>query len=96
MATFVLGGCNGLGNVIFVTLVQRWAPPRLLGRVMSVVMLAELGSFPLSVVSGVLVRHLGQPRSSPWPAPSWPSRFSARSPRPSSAASGPLNLQEPK
>jgi len=59
-ATFVLGGGNGLGNVIFVTLVQRWAPPRLLGRVMSVVMLAGLGSFPLSVaVSGVLVRHLG-------------------------------------
>ena len=66
MATFVLGGCNGLGNVIFVTLVQRWAPLRLLGRVMSVVMLAGLGSFPLSVaVSGVLVRHLG-------PAPFFP------------------------
>jgi len=65
-ATFVLGGCNGLGNVIFLTLVQRWAPPRLLGRVMSVVMLAGLGSFPLSVaVSGVLVRHLG-------PAPFFP------------------------
>jgi hypothetical protein len=62
VATFVLGGCNGLGNVIFVTLVQRWAPLRLLGRVMSVVMLAGLGSFPLSVaVSGVLVRHLGPP-----------------------------------
>jgi MFS family permease len=66
VATFVLGGCNGLGNVIFITLVQRWAPPRLLGRVMSVVMLAGLGSFPLSVaVSGVLVRHLG-------PAPFFP------------------------
>jgi MFS family permease len=65
-ATFVLGGCNGLGNVIFLTLVQRWAPPRLLGRVMSVVRLAGLGSFPLSVaVSGVLVRHLG-------PAPFFP------------------------
>jgi MFS family permease len=59
-ATLVLGGCNGLGNVIFITLVQRWSPPRLLGRVMSVVMLAGFGSFPLSVaVSGVLVRHLG-------------------------------------
>jgi MFS family permease len=59
-ATFVLGGSNGLGNVIFITLVQRWSPPRLLGRVMSVVMLAGFGSFPLSVaVSGVLVRHLG-------------------------------------
>jgi hypothetical protein len=42
------------------TLVQLWAPPRLLGRVMSVVMLCAMGSFPLSVaVSGVLVHHLG-------------------------------------
>jgi ABC-type uncharacterized transport system permease subunit len=33
---------------------------RLLGRVMSVIMLAGLGSFPLSVaVSGVLVHRLG-------------------------------------
>jgi predicted MFS family arabinose efflux permease len=59
-ATFVLGACNGMGNVVFLTLIQRWAPPRLLGRVMSVIMLAGLGSFPLSVaVSGVLVHHLG-------------------------------------
>jgi predicted MFS family arabinose efflux permease len=59
-ATFVLGACNGMGNVVFLTLIQRWAPPRLLGRVMSVIMLAGLGSFPLSVaVSGVLVHRLG-------------------------------------
>jgi predicted MFS family arabinose efflux permease len=59
-ATFVLGACNGMGNVVFLTLVQRWAPPQLLGRVMSVIMLAGLGSFPLSVaVSGVLVHRLG-------------------------------------
>jgi predicted MFS family arabinose efflux permease len=59
-ATFALGACNGFGNVVFLTLVQRWAPPRLLGRVMSVIMLAGLGSFPLSVaVSGVLVHRLG-------------------------------------
>ncbi len=59
-AMFVLGACNGMGNVVFLTLVQRWAPPRLLGRVMSVIMLAGLGSFPLSVaVSGVLVHRLG-------------------------------------
>jgi predicted MFS family arabinose efflux permease len=59
-ATFVLGACNGMGNVVFLTLVQRWAPPRLLGRVMSVIMLAGLGSFPLSVaVSGLLVHRLG-------------------------------------
>ncbi len=58
--TFVLGACNGFGNVLFLTLVQRWAPPRQLGRVMSVIMLAGLGSFPLSVaVSGVLVHRFG-------------------------------------
>ncbi|HTZ29344.1 MAG TPA: MFS transporter [Streptosporangiaceae bacterium] len=59
-AIFVLGACNGMGNVVFLTLVQRWAPPRLIGRVMSVIMLAGLGSFPLSAaVSGVLVHRLG-------------------------------------
>ena len=59
-ATFVFGACNGLGNVIVLTLVQRWAPPQLLGRVMSVIVLCALGTFPVSVaVSGVLVRHLG-------------------------------------
>jgi MFS family permease len=60
VATFVLGACNGLGNVIFLTLIQRWAPPHLLGRVMALLMLAGMGSFPLSVaVSGVLVHRLG-------------------------------------
>jgi MFS transporter len=59
-ATFVLGASNGFGNTLFFTLLQRWAPAGLLGRVMSVVMLAGLGTFPLSVaVSGVLVRQLG-------------------------------------
>jgi MFS family permease len=60
VATFVLGICNGLGNVVFLTLIQRWAPPHLLGRVMGLLMLAGMGSFPLSVaVSGVLVHRLG-------------------------------------
>jgi MFS family permease len=59
-ACFIFGGMNGLGNVIMLTLVQQWAPPRLLGRVMSMVMLCGLASFPLSVaLSGLLVRHLG-------------------------------------
>jgi predicted MFS family arabinose efflux permease len=59
-ATFVLGASNGLGNVVFLTVLQQWAPARSLGRVMSMVMLASLGSFPLSVaVSGLLVRQLG-------------------------------------
>ena len=59
-ALFVVGACNGLGNVILLTVLQKWAPPALLGRVMGMLMLCAFGSFPLSVaVSGVLVRHLG-------------------------------------
>jgi hypothetical protein len=54
------GVCNGLGNVTFLTVVQKWVSPGLLGRVMGMLMLCAFGSFPLSVaVSGVLVRHLG-------------------------------------
>ncbi len=41
-------------------MLQKWAPPALLGRVMSALMLCAFGSFPLSVViAGVLVRHIG-------------------------------------
>jgi MFS family permease len=59
-ALFACGVANGLGNVIFLTLVQKWVSPGLLGRVMGVIMLCAFGSFPLSVaISGVLVRHLG-------------------------------------
>jgi hypothetical protein len=54
------GACNGLGNVTFLTVMQKWVSPALLGRVMGALMLCSFGSFPLSVaVSGVLVRHLG-------------------------------------
>lgn len=57
---FVTGTTNGLGNTMMFTVMQKWAPPALLGRVMSAVMLCAFGSFPLSVaVSGVLVRHIG-------------------------------------
>ena len=59
-ALFVMGAANGLGNVTFLTVMQKSTPPALLGRVMSAVMLCAFGSFPLSVaVSGVLVRHIG-------------------------------------
>jgi hypothetical protein len=59
-ATFTFGICNGFGNIVLLTLIQRWAPPQLLGRVMSIVMLASMGSFPLSVaLAGLLVRQLG-------------------------------------
>jgi MFS family permease len=57
---FVSGATNGLGNVTVLTVLQKWTPPALLGRVMSAVMLCAFGSFPLSVaISGVLVRHIG-------------------------------------
>ncbi len=57
---FVAGATNGLGNVTILTVTQKWAPPALLGRLMSAIMLCAFGSFPLSVaISGVLVRHIG-------------------------------------
>jgi MFS family permease len=59
-ALFVAGAANGLGNVTFLTVLQKWAPAALLGRVMSALMLCAFGSYPLSVaISGVLVRHIG-------------------------------------
>ena len=59
-ALFVVGATNGLGNVTFLTVLQKWAPPALLGRIMSAIFLCAFGSFPLSVViAGVLVRHIG-------------------------------------
>ncbi len=57
---FASGACNGLGNVIFLTVLQKRVSPGLLGRVMGMIMLCAFGTFPLSVVvAGVLVRHLG-------------------------------------
>ncbi len=59
-AIAIFGMCNGFGNVVVVTLLQQWAPQQLLGRVMSLVMLAAIGVFPISVaVAGVLVRQFG-------------------------------------
>jgi len=56
----LVGACNGLGNVTVLTVMQKWVPAGLLGRVMGTLMLCSFGSFPLSVaVSGVLVHHLG-------------------------------------
>ena len=55
-----MGAANGLGNVTVLTVLQKWAPPALLGRVMAALMLCAFGSFPLSVaIAGVLVRHIG-------------------------------------
>jgi MFS family permease len=65
-AALVFGAAGYFGNVVVVTLLQQWAPGYLLGRVMSLVMLASIGAFPASVaLSGVIVRHIG-------PAPFFP------------------------
>ena len=59
-ARLVFGAAANFGNVIIITLLQQWAPAELLGRVMSLVMLASIGAFPASVaLSGVIVQRLG-------------------------------------
>jgi predicted MFS family arabinose efflux permease len=56
----VFGLSIGFDQVISVTLIQRWAPPALLGRVWGLLLLASAGSFPVSTfVAGLLTRHLG-------------------------------------
>jgi MFS family permease len=56
----VFGLALGFDNAVWGTLIQRWAPPELLGRVWGVLMLAPTVSFPLStLIAGVLTRHLG-------------------------------------
>lgn len=66
VAGAAFGAAGNFGNVVIITLLQRWAPGYLLGRVMSLVMLAAIGTFPASVaLSGVIVRGIG-------PAPFFP------------------------
>lgn len=58
-ALVVAGVCNGFGNIVLFTLIQQRAPAQSLGRVMSLLMVAGIGSFPVSVgMAGLLVRHL--------------------------------------
>jgi MFS family permease len=60
LAALIFGAGIGFGDIIVITLIQQWSPPAMLGRVMSLLMLASLGVFPVSVaVSGLLVRALG-------------------------------------
>jgi len=59
-AALVLGAGTGFGNIVMITLMQQWAPAALLGRIMGVLMLASMGTFPISVaLSGAGVRVLG-------------------------------------
>jgi MFS family permease len=56
------GLCNSFGNIVLITLIQRWAPAKLLGRVMSLIMLAAFGTFPISVAAaGIFVKYLRPP-----------------------------------
>jgi MFS family permease len=56
----VFGLAIGVDQVVSVTLIQRWAPPAMLGRVWGLLILASIGSFPVStLVAGLLARHLG-------------------------------------
>lgn len=65
-ALAVTGVMNGFGNVVMITVFQRWAPPDLLGRLTGLLLLASFGVFPVSVALGaVLVHDLG-------PAPFFP------------------------
>lgn len=59
-AMLVFGVALGFDGVLSITLLQQWAPPAMLGRVMGLIMLASAGAFPVSTaVAGVLTRHLG-------------------------------------
>jgi MFS family permease len=51
------GLANGFGNIVMVTAFQQWAPPRMLGRLMGLLMLASFGTFPVSVAVAALVVH---------------------------------------
>jgi MFS family permease len=56
-AMAAVGVCNGFGNVVMITVFQRWAPPNLLGRLTGLLMLCSFGVFPISVALGALVVH---------------------------------------
>jgi MFS family permease len=57
---FVFGVSTGFDGVLAVTVIQRWAPDGMLGRVMGLLMIATAASFPVStVLAGLLARHLG-------------------------------------
>ncbi len=59
-AILLLAVCVAYGDIILITLLQQWAPPELIGRVMSMIMLASMGTFPVSVaISGFLVDKFG-------------------------------------
>jgi predicted MFS family arabinose efflux permease len=65
--TLAIGdGFYSCGNLVFVTVMQRWAPPQLLGRIMGLLLTGSFAAYPVSVaLGGVMVRSFG-------PAPLFP------------------------
>jgi MFS family permease len=59
-AAFAFGACTMFANVLNGTLAQKWYPPKLLGRSMSLFLFMSAGLFPVSVaVAGLLVKAFG-------------------------------------
>jgi predicted MFS family arabinose efflux permease len=56
-ALAAVGVLNGFGNVVMITVFQRWAPPELLGRLTGLLLTTSFGVFPLSVALAALVVH---------------------------------------
>jgi predicted MFS family arabinose efflux permease len=56
-ALAAVGALNGFGNVVMITIFQRWAPPDLLGRLTGLVLTTSFGVFPISVALAALVVH---------------------------------------
>jgi MFS family permease len=60
IALGLMGLCNGLGNVSFLTLVQQALPRHLMGRFMGAIAFGNFGLFPISVaVAGFAVAAFG-------------------------------------
>jgi MFS family permease len=60
-ALAVFGALNGFGNIVMITVFQRWSPPALLGRLSGLLLLASFGLYPVSVALGALVVHRAGP-----------------------------------
>jgi predicted MFS family arabinose efflux permease len=56
-ALAAVGVLNGFGNVVMITIFQRWAPPELLGRLTGLLLTTSFGVFPISVALAALVVH---------------------------------------
>jgi predicted MFS family arabinose efflux permease len=56
-ALAAVGVMNGFGNVVMITIFQRWAPPELLGRLTGLLLTTSFGVFPISVALAALVVH---------------------------------------